>query len=107
MDVAAGIAGDEFVIGNECAAMNFGVARKCHDQCPGLHIPDLQGFVPGGREGEPPVRTQRTLINLMRVALESAEFVTRLHLPNLERAVLRGRKGELQKSPSDGLRGNR
>jgi hypothetical protein len=41
------------------------------------------------------------------VALESAEFVTRFHIPNLERAVLRGRKGELQKSPSDGLRGNR
>jgi hypothetical protein len=58
VDVAAGI-GDEFVIGNECAAMNFGVARKCHDQCPGLHIPDLQRGVIGGRDGEPPVRTQR------------------------------------------------
>jgi hypothetical protein len=61
VDVAAGIAGDEFVIGNECAAMNFGVARKCHDQCPGPHISDLKGFVPGGREGEPTVRVTATL----------------------------------------------
>lgn len=53
--MAAGVAGDELVIGNEGTETSCGIADKRGDWCSGLHIAHLQRLVLRGGDGTPPV----------------------------------------------------